>query len=239
MMAALMTITQLYAVQEIDTALDQLRYRRSHLPEAEAVAATDAELKRLAAEATAKSAERDTLATEEHRLERDDDMLTKKLGDLQSKLSKTIVPKEAETFQMEIKAVKQQRSNLEDRELELLGEIEPIEARLAEIAEATTALNERRAEQQTALEVASSAIDAEIADASARRTSAASVLDPGAIARYEKTRAHLGGVAIARLDHGTCLGCNMKIAAKELEALKAAPPDAEVSCESCGRLLLR
>jgi uncharacterized protein len=234
-----MSLQQLFALQEIDSAVDVLRHRRSHLPEAQALAATNAAIAKLEAEALSLTATRDTFAAQEHTLEVDDASLTKKLTSLQIQLAKSIMPKEAEALQHEIESVKSQRSNLEDRELELLDAIEPIEARLAAIAVETVPLREQAEAERAAFLAAQAALDAEVAAAGERRGAAAAVIDTDAVARYEKLRSHFGGIALARIDHGTCLGCNMKISTKELEAIKAAPPDAEVNCDECGRLLVR
>jgi uncharacterized protein len=225
-----MSLQQLFALQEIDSAVDVLRHRRSHLPEAQALAATNAAIAKLEAEALSLTATRDTFAAQEHTLEVDDASLTKKLTSLQIQLAKSIMPKEAEALQHEIESVKSQRSNLEDRELELLDAIEPIE---------TLPLSEQAEAESAAFIAAQAALDAEVAAAGERRGAAAAVIDTDAVARYEKLRSHFGGIALARIDHGTCLGCNMKISTKELEAIKAAPPDAEVNCDECGRLLVR
>jgi uncharacterized protein len=234
-----MSLQQLFALQEIDSAVDVLRHRRSHLPEAQALAATNAAIAKLEAEALSLTANRDAFAAQEHTLEVDDASLTKKLTSLQIQLAKSIMPKEAEALQHEIESVKSQRSNLEDRELELLDAIEPIEARLAAITAETLPLREQAEAERAAFLAAQAALDAEVAAAGERRGAAAAVIDTDAVARYEKLRSHFGGIALARIDHGTCLGCNMKISTKELEAIKAAPPDAEVNCDECGRLLVR
>jgi uncharacterized protein len=234
-----MSLQLLFALQEIDSAIDVLRHRRSHLPEAQTLVATNGAIAKLASEAAALAKQRDDFAAQEHTLEVDDASLTKKLTSLQIQLAKSIMPKEAEALQHEIISVKSQRSNLEDRELELLDAIEPIESRLAAIEIETAPLRERAEAERAAVLAAEAAIDAEIIAAIDKRTTAAAQIDVDAVARYEKLRAHFGGIALARIDHGTCLGCNMKISTKELEAIKAAPPDAEVNCDECGRLLVR
>jgi uncharacterized protein len=229
---------ELLAVQDLDTTIDQLRHRRGHLDEAVVLAKTEAEIAALAKERTAKSAERDKLTAAEHALEADDAALTKKVADLESKLSKTIVPKEAETFQMEIKAVKAQRSLLEDRELELLEAIDPIEQRLAAIDTAVVEFNARADEQRAAFTAAAALIDADLAEATARRQTAAAAIPADTLARYDKLRPKFGGVAIARIEHSTCSGCHMKIPAKEFEAMRAAPAGSELNCEQCGRIVV-
>jgi uncharacterized protein len=234
-----MSLQLLFALQEIDSAIDVLRHRRSHLPEAQALAATTAAITKLDTEAAALGKERDVLTTQEHGLEAEDATLTKKLTTVQVQLAKSIMPKEAEALQHEINSLKGLRSALEDRELELLDTIEPIETRLSGIAAEIAPLHEQADAQRAAVASATAAVDAEIAEASARRVAAAADIDVDAVGRYDKLRSHFGGIAIARIDHGTCLGCNMKISNKELEAIKAAPPDAEVNCDECGRLLIR
>jgi uncharacterized protein len=234
-----MSLQQLFALQEIDSAIDVLRHRRSHLPETQALTATNAAIAKLDAEAATLGNERDSLASQEHALEVDDATLTKKLTTLQMQLAKSIMPKEAEALQNEINSLKGQRSSLEDRELELLDTIEPIETRLAAIAAELVPLHEQADAHRAAVAAATAAVDAEIADATARRAACAADIPADAVERYDKLRSHFGGIALARIDHGTCMGCNMKISNKELEAIKAAPPEAEVNCDECGRLLMR
>jgi uncharacterized protein len=234
-----MSLQQLFALQEIDSAIDVLRHRRSHLPENQALAATASAIAKLDAEAVALGKDRDVLTAQEHGLEGEDATLTKKLTTVQVQLAKSIMPKEAEALQHEINSLKAMRSALEDRELELLDTIEPIESRLAAIGAEKVPLHEQADAQRAAVASATEAIDAEIAELSGRRAAAAANIDADAVGRYDKLRSHFGGIAIARIDHGTCMGCNMKISNKELEAIKAAPPDAEVNCDECGRLLIR
>jgi uncharacterized protein len=234
-----MSLQLLFALQEIDSAIDVLRHRRSHLLETKALAATNAAIAKLDAEAAALGKERDALTAQEHALEAEDATLTKKLTTVQVQLAKSIMPKEAEALQHEINSLKGLRSALEDRELELLDLIEPIETRLAGIAAEVAPLHEQAEAQRAAVTAATAAVDAEISESAARRAVAAADIDADAVGRYDKLRSHFGGIAIARIDHGTCLGCNMKISNKELEAIKAAPPDAEVNCDECGRLLIR
>ena len=229
---------ELLAVQDLDTSIDQLRHRRAHLDEAVVLAATEADIAALERERVVKTAERDKLAAAEHLLEADDAALTKKVADIELKLSKSIVPKEAETFQMEIRLVKAQRSKLEDRELELLEAIEPVEKRLATIDTLVADLTERAANQKLAFNAAAAVIDSDLADASTRRAAAAATVTDAMMARYEKLRPKFGGVAIARIEHSTCSGCHMKMPAKELEFMRAAPPGSELNCEQCGRIVV-
>ncbi|MDQ5975513.1 MAG: uncharacterized protein QG661_2722, partial [Actinomycetota bacterium] len=56
---------------------------------------------------------------------------------------------------------------------------------------------------------------------------------------YDKIRADHGGIGAAPLHRGRCEGCRMVLPPNEIEALRAAPPDAVLRCEECRRILVR
>jgi predicted nucleic acid-binding Zn-ribbon protein len=117
--------------------------------------------------------------------------------------------------------------------------IEPIEVRLNEITDQRTELDGRAAVAREELARAEATIDAEIADASAARDAAAEGLPESLLSRYERQRVRMGGIAVARLEHGHCTGCNLEISRGELDALLSRPPNSLVECEHCGRMLVR
>jgi predicted nucleic acid-binding Zn-ribbon protein len=59
------------------------------------------------------------------------------------------------------------------------------------------------------------------------------------LAEYEPLRHRLGGVAIAKLEGGSCKGCHLKLSNFELDRIRALPTDEVVHCEECGRILVR
>ena len=82
-------------------------------------------------------------------------------------------------------------------------------------------------------------LDGQEAELRRRRDEAVAPLPAALVARYEELRAHLGGVAVARLVGGRCDGCHLALAQAALERIRTAPPDELVECEECGRLLVR
>jgi uncharacterized protein len=232
-------LQQLLVLQDLDTRADQLRYRKSHLPERTALTATEAALGALTEEESKQQSAQAVLESKQAELEASLETMRGKEAALAAQLSKSIVPREAETLQAEIKSSKQRRSDAEDGELAIMEELEPIEVRLVQLSAQRVPLLTQQDAERAALETASANVDAELAAVLNDRAAAVSDLPAALVARYEKMRGHLGGVAVARLDHGTCLGCNMKLSSKETEALKAASPDELVECEQCGRLLVR
>jgi len=63
-------------------------------------------------------------------------------------------------------------------------------------------------------------------------------IDSAAIARYDRLRARLGGVAVARLDGSRCGGCHLDLSTSELEEVRAVGPGVLADCPQCGRMLV-
>jgi hypothetical protein len=59
------------------------------------------------------------------------------------------------------------------------------------------------------------------------------------LAEYDRLRPAFDGVAVARLLGATCTGCNLSLAAAELDRARRAPADEVVLCPDCGRILVR
>jgi len=232
-------LEKLLVVQEHDTRSDQLRHRRMTLPERSVLAGIEAVITDLDAEARAATADRQGLVAKQDRLEVDLTADLRKSAEINRRLSQSVVPREAEAFQAEARVVAAHRSHLEDDILALMETIEPIEVRLAEIAAQRAELDARATVAREELAGAEAVIDAEIADEFAARQGAAEGLVATLLTRYERQRTRLGGIAVARLEHGHCTGCNLEISRGELDALLSRPPNALVECEHCGRLLVR
>jgi uncharacterized protein len=232
-------LQQLLVLQDLDTRADQLRYRTSHLPERAALTATEIALAALATEQSQHESDQARLESQQADLETSIETMRTKEAGLAAQLSKSIVPKEAETLQAEITGLKQRRAAAEDDELAIMEQLEPIEAKLTKLSAQKVPLVAQQHAETEALARALAGVEQELASVLGDRSAAAADLPAALVSRYEKMRGHLGGVAVARLDHGTCLGCNMKLSSKETEALKAAAADELVECEQCGRLLVR
>jgi predicted nucleic acid-binding Zn-ribbon protein len=185
------------------------------------------------------SATRDGLAAKQERMEVELAADLRKGAELDRRLSQTVVPREAEAFQSEAKVVAAHRSHLEDDILALMETIEPIEDRLDEIAAQRADLDARASLAREELARAEVVIDGEASEVSAARRAAAEAIPASLLARYERQRTRLGGIAVARLEHGHCTGCNLEISRSELDVLLRKPPDSLVECEHCGRLLVR
>lgn len=231
----------LLAVQGHDTHTDQLVHRRKTLPARAELDATMARLVDLERRVKEVEAQRHELLRAQQRLE--DDIAS--INDKATQHDKTLYggtignPRELQTLQDEIAALKRRVSQLEDQELELMEQIEPLDAELAQLAAERDGLDNQASGLRAGIAEDEVAIDTELASVRAERDALVSTVEPELLAEYEQLRPHSGGIAIARLANGSCGGCHLGLSAMEIDRIKKLPEDALVHCEECGRLLAR
>jgi uncharacterized protein len=231
----------LLAVQEHDTTADQLEHRRrTHPARAELEAAMD-ELASLAGAAAEVEAQHKDLTRVQQRLEDEISSLRAKAEQHDRTLYSGSIgnPRELQALQDEIGALQRRASQLEDQELEVMEQLEPVEHRLAALARQRDELDEQAAGLRAQIAEAEVDIDAELARVRSEREALAATAEPELLAEYEQLRPRTGGVAIARLVNGHCGGCHLALSAVELDRIKRLPQDDLVHCEECGRLLAR
>jgi predicted nucleic acid-binding Zn-ribbon protein len=231
----------LLAVQEHDTTIDQLVHRRANL-------ASRAELDALMAELAGLEASAAEVETVRHDLGRDQQRLEDEIGGLNERATqhdKTLYsgtignPRELQSLQDEIASLKRRISQLEDREIEVMEQIEPLDAQLSTLAASRTSLDERGAALRAQIAEEEVAIDGELEQVRSERDELVTSVDPELLEEYDDLRKRSGGIAIARLVGGSCGGCHLSLPAVDIDRIKKLPPDAPAHCEECGRLLAR
>jgi uncharacterized protein len=231
----------LLAVQDLDTAIDQLRHRRANLPERGELKALEADATTLRAELEAAIAARDEVSAREAGFEKDIATSEARIAEIDKRMYSGEVSssKDLQAMATEIEHLKARVSGLEDSALEALEEREPLDAAVKALEERAAGMVELGKRLQAAIAEAESSIDAELATETAQRSAAAADVPDDLLAEYERLRGRLGGIGVAKLEHGTCMGCRMKLPATELDRVKHQPPDALVHCDQCGRILVR
>lgn len=231
----------LLAVQEHDTAVDQLTHRRAHLPSRAELASVMAERSRIEAAIAELDGRRGELLGGQQRLEGEISSLGEKATNHDKVLYGGTVgnPRELQALQDEIAALRRRIGQLEDQEIELMEELEPLDAERAAALAAQADLDARADALHAQIAGEEESIDADLARLHAERTDAAGTVEPDLLAEYERVRPHAGGIAIARLVGGSCGGCHLGLSAVEIDRIKKLPPEAPAYCEECGRLLAR
>jgi uncharacterized protein len=227
-------------VQEHDTKIDQLEHRRRTLPERTELDGVMTELAALDTAAAELQSRHGELARGQQRI--DDEVVTLRAKAEQSNATMyggTVTnPRQLEALQDEIASLQRRISQLEDQEIELMEQSEPVEAELARITERRATLDETAMDLRARIAEAETSIDDELDHIRTERTSIADGVEPELLAEYQSIRSRLG-IGIARLVGGSCQGCHLSLSAVEVDRIKHLDPDETAHCEECGRLLAR
>lgn len=231
----------LLEVQARDIAVDRLVHRRANLPERKDLAAVEARLATLAGRRAEIEEVRGELLRRQGDLEAEVESVTGRIRSIESRLygGEVSASRELSAMAEEVESLRRRRSQLEDRVVEVMEEMEPIDAELGALLRACDEAEGEAEALRSAISGAEAVIDAEVASEQAERAPLAAQL-PDALARqYESLRHRLGGVGAARLVNGSCSGCHLALPAMELERILNAAPGAVVTCDQCGRILVR
>jgi uncharacterized protein len=149
------------------------------------------------------------------------------------------VPRELQALQHEQESLRRRQDHLETEELEVMEELDPLNDELAGLQARLAELAAEGDRLELALLQAEATLEDELTEATSRRQEAAAGVDAELLATYEDLRTRLGGIAVARLVGSVCGGCHLGLSAVEVDRIKKQPPDALVTCDECGRLLVR
>jgi hypothetical protein len=231
-------LERLAELQELDSAIDHVAYRRAHLDERIAWNESAKRLAEVTTALAANSARRADAETRYVALEQHGRDLDAKRQRLEQQMKSIVVTREAEAMQREIDLLKGERNDGDEAGLVLLDEAEVLATESEALARAVEEVELLRAGQKEALAVADAALDAELADLVARRDSAVAAIPAPLLSRYTSMRTSFKGVAVARLHGSRCSGCHLDLSRVELEAVRAVPDGEVPECPQCARILV-
>jgi predicted nucleic acid-binding Zn-ribbon protein len=231
---------RLLDLQAADTELAQLAHRREHLPELAALAASDEQAGRLRSDVLELQAQLDDVADDQRRLENEvDTVQTRAKRDNERLTAGGLPAKDLEGLQHEITTLARRQSTLEDDLLEVMERRETLDAEQATLTRRQDALTAERADLEAKRDATFVEIDAAAERRKAERAVIVAEIPADLLALYDKIRASSGGVGAAMLRQRRCEGCHLELAGSELNAVRAAAPDAIVRCDNCRRILVR
>lgn len=229
-----MSAAELYALQEVDSAVDacerELERVRAHLDEGEQVAAARAEVARLETEAAVaqrRLRELETAATD----------LRAKMAPIEQRLYSGAVrhPKELQGLQDELNMYRRQLDHVEDEELAAMEALEAATAALAAARERLAALESTWREEQARLRRREQELLAQRDRLHAQRQARAGRVAPTLLALYERLRPLKRGLAVARIERGVCAGCRITLPTTVQQ--RARMGTQVLQCPSCERIL--
>jgi predicted nucleic acid-binding Zn-ribbon protein len=223
---------QLYQLQELDLALatnerNQAKIK-SQLGESQKIEQVKAKL--------ATERERlEELERQQHAAEWEADDLTTKLGATEEKLfgGKIRNPKELTNLQREADELKTRRNELEDRALEVMDQAEAVTGNINALTEELGKLETEWQAHQEKLSAELDELKAAHIGCTREREETVAGIASETVGVYEQIRSRKG-TAVARVEQGTCRGCQIALTTTELQQARGG---GLVRCGSCGRIL--
>jgi uncharacterized protein len=232
---------RLLELQDKDTRLSQLAHRARTLPDAARLAELDAQLSRLRDQVVAAETIAGDLERDQSRADQDVEQVRDRIRRDQHLLDSGAIgdPKQLQQIQAELGSLARRQADLEDVELEIMERVEGARAAVAQLTGERDAAAEERDRLASSVADQLADVEDERRIVEGERATIATDIPADLLALYEKIRADHNGVGAAPLHRGTCQGCRLALPPTEIEALRAAPPNAIVRCEECRRILVR
>jgi predicted nucleic acid-binding Zn-ribbon protein len=142
-------------------------------------------------------------------------------------------PKELSSLQQEIDSFKARSSQLEDKDLDIMEQIEQASAGVARAGAELTKLEEQWQREQRRLSQEKEELEADLAGLKEKRQEMLSGIEATAITFYRQLAAQKKQ-AVARVAQGTCRGCGISLSAAWLQRARGGEL---VRCTSCGRII--
>jgi len=226
------TTRDLYHLQELELAIDANEQSQSRLGHQlkdnhlllMAKGKLEAEQKRL-----------DETGKQQKTVDFDIEDLSTKIKTINRKLydGKTTNSKELSNLQTEYEDFRKKRSALEDKSLELMGEIEAIREN---IVTATQELTVAEAEWEARQKIIAKELEQMQTDHASlviKREALIPQIEPAILEIYKVIKKRKG-TGVAKVEQGTCRGCRIAVSNAELQQAKS---NNIVKCNSCGRIL--
>lgn len=228
-------VTDLFALQEIDLALDRARVRLAEIEEG------IQETEELAAARQVKAEKEEVLASFRARqkdLEWDVDEVRSKASEMEAKLYAGTVrnPKELSDLDADVRSLKAQAAKREDVLLALMEEAEAADAECRGAEAEYLRIESAWKANRTGLLEEKAELEPEVERLEAQRGQQVAEIGRPSLGLYQLLRERRGGQAVARVDRGMCQGCRISLPMSVIQ--KARTGVGLVQCVSCERILL-
>jgi len=223
---------QLHDLQEIDLAL---RSREQAQARISSQLGESGEIARVRTRLADEQNRLEELTHQQHSLEWQVDDLSVKVSATEEKLfgGRIRNPKELANLQRENEEVKARQSQIEDRVLELMDQVEATTAAVKTSTTDLARLEEEWRDQQQRLSTELTQLKESHADLTQKRAVQVAQIDSAVIEVYQQLQAQKG-TAVALVEQGTCRGCQIALPTTELQQVRGG---GLVRCSSCGRIL--
>lgn len=231
---------RLLDLQALDSKLDQLAHRRRTLPKLAELQTLDTRLGQLRDVHAVSVAADSDLAREQAKAEADVDQVRSR-AERDRKLleSGRGSAKDLENLQHELESLAKRQAALEDVVLEVMEKVETSSARTAKLAADRAEVDAERGRVAHELAGEQAGLDKDAEFTKGQRELTVAGVPADLLALYEKLRGQYNGVGVAAIVRRRCQACQIELDIAEVNAAKAAAPDAILRHDSCRRILVR
>jgi predicted nucleic acid-binding Zn-ribbon protein len=230
-----MDIGKLFELQKLDLNLEKARRKLAQLQQAlgeseevggarRVVADTQAELHRW--HAAQKDAELESQSLAQQIDAKDKELMSGRVSQ----------PKELESLQANVEALRRQRSSIEDSGMEALLHVETLSQQLTTAQESLRQVEDKWQGSQSELLLEDAKYKRIFAQLKQQRETLAQSLAPADLKYYQDLRSRKAGVAISPLQNGQCGVCHILVPTGVVSGVRSRKDEA-VLCPSCGRVL--
>ncbi len=223
---------QLYQLQEVDLEIESseqaLQQIAGQLGESEVVVEAQNKL-------ALESQRLEELKRQQHSLEWEIDDLTGKLAAAERELysGKISNPKELANLQHEVDGLKARRSELEDKALEVMDQVELTVKSVAAKSNELKKLKTEWHSQQQRLSADMEQLKTVLSELKSKRQLLSAKIDPQTVEFYQQLKKQKRQ-AVVKVVQGICRGCRISLPSIELQRARGG---SLVQCSSCGRIL--
>lgn len=230
---------QLLELADVDAELGRIEHRRKKLPELEEIATIEKELRASRDALVAVQTSASDLDREVTRQEKEiESVRAREDKDRSLMASGSVSAKQLTDLEHELETLKRRQSALEDDLLELMERREAVGIDEQRTAAEVDESERKLADAQRRRDEAVAELDAQQARKQDERTALVAPLPADLLAQYERVRSARGrGAGLLRARR--CGTCQLELDSTALSDIKNAAPDAVVTCENCGAILVR
>jgi len=230
---------RLKKLQQVDSQIDALKEKKANLPEWAKLEELRERLKDLQAKLTERESLLKTAELHQKKIEGELELISLKINGEEKKLYGGTIsnPKELAGIQDEIRMLQKRRDEQETAFLEHLELVKGLQEEIRNLGEENEEIEQIIIETERSHREITEKIEGELQNLEGERNQIIADLDQNALSLYGEIRQKRGGLAVAELKEGICLGCGMELPAEEVD--KILTSDQLWQCGHCRRILVR
>ena len=224
----------LVELQKIDAEVFQLKKEAAEQPALLKKAEEEFNKKK----AGLKAAEDEAKGFQVKQKEKEGDLASKedKIKKLQGQLFQLKSNKEYSAMEFEIKALKADKSLLEEDILRLLDTVDQAKVKVVKEKEQIASEEKKYKEETDTIKKHVDALNAKVSEFEEKRKSFLPNIDRNLLSQYERILKNREGIALVPVRNNSCGGCHLGLPPQAVNELQLHP-DKMQFCESCARIL--